>query len=92
MNEWGHLLPCIARTAYVLACTRQGLENEMQTLRHVVTGATDVGEKIMESWAVPGAPWFGTHADDKAKVATLCIAQGRRDVFHKELPGLQHAS
>lgn len=37
----------------------------------------DVGEKIMESWAVPGVQSFGTHADDKAKGAALCLGTRR---------------
>lgn len=51
-------------------------ENEIQILLHVFTGAMDVGGKIMESWAMPGVQWFGTHAEDWVKGATLC--QGTR--------------
>lgn len=36
----------------------------------------EVAGKKMQSWAVPGVQWFGTHADDKAKEAALC--QGTR--------------
>lgn len=74
-GEWGHFPPCLARTwlAYVLACRGRGLENEIRILLHVLTGAMDVGEKIMESWAVPDVQQFETHADDKAKGATLCL-------------------
>lgn len=74
-GERGHFPPCLARTwlAYVLACRGRGLENEIRILLHVLTGAMDVGEKIMESWAVPDVQRFETRADDKAKGATLCM-------------------
>lgn len=51
----------------------------------------DVGEKIMESSAVPDMRRFEFHADDKAKEATVCMSKRQEEALYYELPGLQSA-